>query len=125
MRGVLMAGALAAVAAAALPAAAQPGRCFYVNEWYGWKAADDHTIYLNIGNNRVFRVDMAGACPELTLGDSRIVSIDRSGSGLVCTPLDLDIHVSQGGGITSACIVHGLSELTPDQIAALPKNVRP
>jgi uncharacterized protein DUF6491 len=126
MRGLLMAGALAATAAAALPAAAQPGRsCFFVNEWYSWKAADDHTIYLNVGNNRVFRVDMAGACPALTLGDSRIVSIDRSGSGQVCSPIDLDIHVSEGGGITTACIVNGMSELTPDQIAALPKNVRP
>lgn len=127
MRGLLMAGAIAATAfSAALPAAAQPGRsCFYVTEWYGWKAADDHTIYLNVGNNRVFRVDMAGACPALTLGDARIISIDRGGSGLVCSPLDLDIHVSQGDHITTACIVKGMSELTPDQVAGMPKNMRP
>jgi hypothetical protein len=126
MRGLMMAGALAATAlAAGLPATAQPGHsCFHVTEWYGWKASDDHTVFLNVGGNRVFRLDMAGSCP-LTVGDSRIVSVDRSGSGLVCSPLDLDIHVSQGGGISTGCIVSGMSELTPDQIAALPKNLRP
>jgi len=127
MRRLMMAGAFAATAlAAGLPAAAQPGHsCFHVTDWYGWKAADDHTVFLNIGNNRVFRLDMAGSCPLLTLGSSRIISIDREGSGLVCSPLDLDIHVSQGGGIVTGCIVGGMTELTPAQIAALPKHLRP
>jgi hypothetical protein len=127
MRTFLLAGALAATAlTTALPAAAQPGQsCFRTTEWYGWKAADERTVFLNVGNNRIFRVDMDGACPALTLGDSRIISIDRAGTGLICTPLDLDIHVSLGGRITTACIVKGLSELTPDQIAAIPKNLRP
>jgi hypothetical protein len=127
MRGFMMAAALAVTAlAASLPTAAQPGQsCFRVTDWYGWKAADDHTVFLNVGGNRVFRLDMAGSCPLLTLGSSRIVSIDRGGSGLVCSPLDLDLHVSQGGGISTGCIVNGMSELTPDQIAALPKHLRP
>jgi hypothetical protein len=127
MRGLMMAGALAATAlAAGLPAAAQPGQsCFHVTDWYGWKAADDHTIYLNVGNNRVFRLDMAASCPLLTTGDARIISIDHEGSGLVCSPLDLDLRVSQGGGIVTGCIVGGMSELTPAQIAALPKHLRP
>ena len=127
MRGLLLAGALMTTAlAASAPAQAQPGRsCFYVTQWYGWKAADDHTIYLNVGGNRVFKVDLASACPEILLGSSKIVSIDRGGSGLVCSPLDLDLHVSQGDHITTACIVRGISELSPGEISALPKNVRP
>jgi len=127
MRRFLMASALAGtVLAAALPAAAQPGQsCFYVTQWNGWKAPDDHTLYLNIGNNRVFKVDLAGACPALTTGDAKIVSIDRGSNGLICSPLDLDLHVSMGDHIVTACIVHGLSELTPDQISTIPKNLRP
>jgi hypothetical protein len=127
MRGFLIAGVLAATTlAAALPAGAQPGRsCFFATQWYGWKAPDDHTVYLNVGNNRVFKVDLAGACPALTTGDAKIVSIDRGSDGIICSPLDLDLHVSLGDHILTACIVHGLSELTPDQISAIPKNQRP
>jgi hypothetical protein len=127
MRRLLIASALAAATlTGALPAGAQPGgSCFRTTQWYGWKAPDDHTVYLNIGNNRVFKVDLAGACPALTTGDAKIVSIDRGSNGLICSPLDLDLHVSMGDHILTACIVHGLSELTPDQISAIPKNQRP
>ena len=127
MRGLMMAGVLAATAlAAGLPATAKPGQsCFHVTDWYGWKAVDDHTVYLNIGNNSVFRLEMAGACPLLTTGDSKIISVDREGSGLICSPAELDIHVSEGSGIVTECIVGGMSELTPDQISALPKHLRP
>jgi hypothetical protein len=121
-----MFGALVAALGAALPSSAQPGRsCFWVSQWYGWKAADDHTLYLSVGGNRVFRLDMASACPELTLGSSRLITSDRGGSGLICSPLDLDLRVSQGDHITTACMVGGMSELTPGQVAALPKSARP
>jgi hypothetical protein len=126
MRGLVTAAVLAAtMAAAGLPAAAQPGQsCFRVTEWYGWKAPDDHTILLNVGYNRIFRLDVS-SCPALTIGGTRLVSINHESSGLICSPLDLDIKVSQGGGIATACIVTGMSELTPEQVAALPKHLRP
>ena len=128
MRGLLFAGALATVALApALPAQAQPKghSCFYVTQWYGWKAVDDHTLLLNVGGNRVFRLDLAAACPEVELGSSKLITIDRGGSGLVCSPLDLDLHVSQGDHIATACIVRGLRELSPDEVSALPRHLRP
>src|SRR5579864_2275207 len=111
MRSRLLAAALAvATLAAALPGQAQPGRCFYVTQWRGWKAVDDHTLLLNVGGNRVFRVELANACPEVQLGSSRIVSINRGNSALICSPLDLDVHVSQGDHIATSCIVRGFSE---------------
>jgi len=128
IRALLLAGAAAAAAlTTVLPVQAQPHgqSCFWVTQWYGWKAADDHTIFINVGNNRVFRLDLANACPEATLGSSKIISIDRGNSGLICSPLDLDLHFSQGDHIATACIVHGISELTPSEVAALPRHLRP
>ena len=127
MRGMVMAGALAATVLTSLPAQAQPHgqSCFYTNQWTGWKAPDDHTLLLNVGGNRVFRVDLAAPCPELELGSSRIISIYRGSSGQICSPLEMDIRVSQGDHIAISCIVRGLTELTPAEIAALPRHLRP
>ncbi|HLI66195.1 MAG TPA: DUF6491 family protein [Caulobacteraceae bacterium] len=133
MRGILIGGALA-VAAALTPAAltgggqvaAAPGQsCFFVRDWEGWKAANDHTIYLNVSGNRIFRLDMAGDCPELSYPGARLISRDIAGNGSVCSPLDLDLKVSLDHGIASACIVQHMAELTPDEAAALPRNLRP
>jgi Family of unknown function (DUF6491) len=133
MRATFISGALAAaaiLAPAALygggPAFAQQGQaCFFVRDWQGWKAADDHTIFLNVSGNHVWRVDMQGACPELSDPGARLISRDFAGSGSVCGPLDLDLKVSDGHGIAVPCIVRSLTELSPDQAAALPHNLRP
>lgn len=129
MRRILLSGVFAvATLMPAAPSLAQPHRdrsCFYVNDWHGWKAADDRTLFLNVSGNRVFQLDLASPCPEIQLGSSRIVSVQRGSSGLICTALDLDVHVSQGDHIATSCIVRDMHELTPSEIAALPRHLRP
>jgi hypothetical protein len=122
MRKYVMAVALAAAAVGfvAGPAVAQGQSCFYANQWTSWKAPDDHTIYLNVGN-RVFRLDIAGSCPTLRTGATLIT---HSHSAQLCSAIDWDLKV-RSGGMTSGCIVSNQTQLTPDQIAALPKNARP
>ena len=122
MRKYVMAVALAAAAVGfvAGPAVAQGQSCFYANQWTSWKAPDDHTIYLNVGK-RVFRLDIAGSCPTLRTGATLIT---HSHSAQLCSAIDWDLKV-RSGGMTSGCIVSNQTQLTPDQIAALPKNARP
>jgi hypothetical protein len=118
--------ALAPAAVAAGGATAQTGQaCFRTSDWQNWKAANDHTIYLNVGGNRIWRLDMAGSCPELSDGGAKLITRDIAGSGSVCSPMDLDLKVSVGHGIATPCIVRNMSELSPDQAAALPRNLRP
>jgi hypothetical protein len=126
----LMAAALAtaAIAVVGAPALAQPAQaCFYITQWNGWKAPDDHTLYLNISNGKIVRLDLAGSCPEIRDPDARLINDDRGGSGQLCSPLDWDLRVSDGppGGIATPCIVKGMTLLTPDEAAAIPKNMRP
>jgi len=124
MRKILMAGALVAVALAGAPANAQaPGQsCFYSNQWTSWKAPDDHTIYLNVGK-RVYRLDLASSCPTLNMGSATLIT--QSHSAQICSAIDWDLKVRGGGGITTGCIVSKMTQLTPDEIAALPKDARP
>ncbi|HEY3888528.1 MAG TPA: DUF6491 family protein [Caulobacteraceae bacterium] len=122
MRKQLMAVALAAVAVGFVggPALAQGQSCLYANQWTSWKAPDDHTIYLNVGN-RVFRLDIGGSCPTLRQGATLIT---HSHSAQLCSAIDWDLRV-RSGGMTTGCIVSNMTQLTPDQIAALPKDARP
>ena len=68
MRKQIVAGALAAAAmlGTAAPALAQGQSCFFTTQWRGWKAPDDHTIYINVDNgHRTYRLDLSGSCPAL------------------------------------------------------------
>jgi len=126
MRRMLLAAALAATAVAAGPAAlAQAGECFFVTQWQGWKATNDHTIYLGVTGHKIYRLDLAGSCAELTWPGARLISRDRTGAGSICGPLDFDLKVAVQDGPATPCIVSGMSLLTPDQAAALPPNARP
>jgi hypothetical protein len=120
LTGSSLAGATLANAEPAKPAA----RCFYANDWESWKAVDGHTMYVRVGIHRVFRLDFASTCQEMTWPDTHLITVFR-GSNSVCSPLDIDLKVSDGHGFAEPCIVSGLSELSPDQIAALPKKSLP
>jgi hypothetical protein len=128
MRNLHLAAALGAAAlglVASAPAIAQGNQCFFVNQWNGWKAPDDHTIYLNVTPNRIYRLDLAGACPEILWPDSHLTNVDPQGSGSICSPLDWQLSVSDGPASKMPCIVRKMTLLTPDEAAAIPKKFRP
>jgi hypothetical protein len=131
--GAAISGALALTGSALTGAAsAQPAqstaplkRCFYARDWQGWHAPNEHMMYLRVDMHHIYRVDFASSCQELTWPDAHLITTFR-GSDSVCTPLDLDIKVSEGPrGIPEPCIASGISELTPDEVAAIPKKDLP
>jgi hypothetical protein len=134
MRPTLMTAAiLAGLLAAALPAMSQPvapagkpSGCFFSPEFQSWKAPDDRTIYLKVRPNRFFRLDLAGECAPLRWPGSHLIMHER-GSDTICTAVDWDLQVEESspGSIPEPCIVKTMTELTPDQAAALPKGARP
>jgi hypothetical protein len=132
LTGAAMLGALAltgstlagSTLASAEPPAKPKSQCFYANDWQSWKASDDHTMYVRVGVRRVFRLDFASSCHSMTWPDVHLITVFR-GSNSICSPLDIDLKVSDGHGFAEPCIVSGMSELTPDQISALPKSVVP
>lgn len=125
MRRQIIAGALAAasILGMAAPALAQGQSCFFITQWHGWKAADDHTVYINVDPHKIYRLDMSGACPALLDPASHLITNNHSSS--ICSALDWDLRVSEGHGFVTGCIVDKMTQLTPDQAAALPRKLRP
>ncbi|HLK23987.1 MAG TPA: DUF6491 family protein [Caulobacteraceae bacterium] len=126
MLKTLLAGTLALTAiVAGQPASAQGGQCFLVTQWEGWKAPNDHTILISVRPHQIYRLDLAGGCPELTWPGARLISRDRVGAGSICSPLDFDLKVSIEGSGATACIVNRMTLLSPDEAARIPPHLRP
>ncbi len=128
----LTAGALAVAAAAclALPAAADPaapakhGSCFFINEWQGWHAPDDHTLYLKVNIHDYYKVELNGSSTMLTWPDAHLIN-KVEGDNVVCDPIDLQLSISEGRGTAEPLFVKSITKLTPEQIAAVPAKDLP
>jgi hypothetical protein len=114
-------------AAEAQPATPErgPSKCFFANQFEGWKAPDDKTLFIRVTPHRYFRLDLAGTCSSITFPGSHLVTVFH-GSDAVCTALDWDLKVVQSPhGIAEACIVKSMKELTPEEAAAIPPRFHP
>ena len=129
-RGLIAAAVLASVGGPALadtPAKpAKPARsCFQYSDWEGgWVAPRPDVIYLRVRMRDVYRLDLSGGSTLLTSPGVHLVSTVRGGSS-VCSPIDLDLKVSDSSGIAIPLFVKAITKLTPEQVAALPKKERP
>ncbi|HEX5278630.1 MAG TPA: DUF6491 family protein [Micropepsaceae bacterium] len=106
----------------------QPDRvraCFFSRDFQQWRAPDASTIMIRVGVNRFYRLDLSAPCPTLQFPSTYLVNVFR-GSDAVCGPLDWDIRVAQyPAGVTEQCIVKSMTQLTPEQVAAIPPRLRP
>jgi Family of unknown function (DUF6491) len=126
MRRQIVAGALAAAAmfGMAAPALAQGQSCFFTTQWRGWKAPDDHTIYINVDNGRrIYRLDLSGSCPNLLDPTSSLITDNHTDS--ICSAIDWNLKVRQAPGFVMPCIVAKMTQLTPAEAAAIPPKYRP
>ena len=121
-------GALAlAVPALADPAPAAKPRtsCFYSNQFENWRASDAKTMYIRVGLRRYYRLDLANSCHDLTWPSAYLITKIR-GSNSICSPLDWDLRVAMSPhDIPEPCIVKAMTELTPDEVAAIPRKFKP
>jgi hypothetical protein len=108
----------------AVPTAAVAPACFYTRDIRNHTVADDHTLFLNVGNQMVYRVETSNSCFAAATSSDPIVIRNPPGSNSVCHPIDLDVGINTGG-FTSRCIVASISPMTPAEIAALPPRLRP
>lgn len=110
----------------AFAADAPHNQCFPATDFRNWHAADAKTVYIRAAVERIYRVDLGRDCPTLMWPDAHLILKTHGGSD-ICSPLDIDLRVGQGtgGGIPERCFVKSLTELTPDEAAALPKGVKP
>ncbi len=121
----LLLGLAAGPLIAAPAAQAEGAQCFYSQDWDGWKATpDSKAIYIKVGVNKIYRIDLARECPTLQSPYAHLITGTPTGSA-ICTAIDLDLRVSDNGGSRVACIPSKITRLSPEEAAALPKNLRP
>jgi len=128
IRSTLVGGALAlaSLGLSAASAAAEPNPpCFFITQWQGWKAAGPNVIYLRVNLRDIYRADLSAGSQELTWPGSYHLISKVEGSSSICSPLDLQLAVSDGHGYYQPLIVSALHKLTPEQIAALPRKDLP
>jgi Family of unknown function (DUF6491) len=129
MRATVLACIALLVGMAEAPAqtAPQPQQsCFLITEMRGWKALDNKTIFIRVGLNQIYRLDLSAACPMLTMPDAHLITKTR-GPDTVCSAIDWDLSVSEPppAAMPEPCIVKQMTQLTPEQAAAIPPKYRP
>lgn len=127
MNVALAALATAALALAAAPQAAQakpaPKRqCFHASSVNGFRAADEHTLYINVGVRDVYQFEMFARCPDMNWNE-RLALVSR-GSSWICSGLDAEV-ISRTPIGRQRCPVRSIRKLTSQEVAALPKRLRP
>ncbi len=107
------------------PTKAPAPSCFFSRDWQGWKATPDNmSIYIRVARSNVYRLDLSTPCPDLHGPEVRLITKIRGGD-TICNALDIDLKVAQGHDFATSCLVRNLTQLTPTEAAALPKDLQP
>ncbi len=102
---------------------APPQQCFYSSNINNFTTEADRIVYIRVGVGDVYRLDLMTECPELGFReDIQFTRADRGSS--ICSPVDLTISYRQNGA-RRICPVVDMRKLTPSEVAALPKRLRP
>jgi hypothetical protein len=122
---IALLAATAALTVAALPAQAAPERaCFRMHDMESHSIVDNHTIYVSARGRDVYRITTSNNCFATKSRSDPLITRSSGGSDMICKPIDLDLQVGGSGGV-SPCIVSGIAKLTPAEVAAIPKKLRP
>src|SRR5690349_7368127 len=125
---LLLAGVLAllvSVPAAISPTAASTGDCFVSANWRAWSAPrNDNALYLRVQGNGIYRVELARGERVRRYAGEFLVNQAR-GSAWICSALDLDLALTDYNGFSRTLIATELRRLTPEEIAAIPREDMP
>ncbi len=121
----LAAAMLVATAAGAAPDQPRRNACFASNTWQGWSApGNGDVLYLRVGLRDIYRVELTPGTHVRKDGDRFLVNRVR-GSNWICSPLDLDLTLSDHQGFREPLIARSLRKLTPAEVAAIPRKDLP
>jgi hypothetical protein len=100
------------------------GQCIRTHDIRNHTIADNRTLLIDVNGKATYRVTMSGACLAGAMSSDPIITRNPPGSAIVCKPIDFDVAISRGG-FPSQCIVESIVRMTPEEVAALPRKLRP
>jgi hypothetical protein len=121
--------ALATLAAVPAVSAAQtdPARastpCFRLSDLGGHKIASSDSLYYSVRRKEVYKFTFSGSCLAGVTNSDPLVLEPLGASSQICKPMDLNLGV--GGPMSRRCIIKSIERLTPEQVEALPKKLKP
>jgi hypothetical protein len=98
-------------------------QCFTPREVTNFAAADDKTVNLRVSTNRIYSLTLLGVCPDIDWNNTLAIRA-AGGSSWICTGLDATV-TTRGPSGQQTCDVTSIRQLSPEEIAALPKGARP
>lgn len=125
--GALALGGLVGPAAMAKSGAADakslaPNQCFRVSDIANSVQASESRLNILTTDHRYIRVDMVGSCFLPPFTDPYVVQV--RGVDTICAPVDLQLSAGPAG-FKTPCVVDKLTQMTPAEVAALPKGQKP
>src|SRR2546425_4214558 len=103
----LAVASMAYTAAAAKPDAVQES-CFLSTSWKSWSpAASGDALYFRVNINDIYRVDLSPGS-HARRGAGEFLVNQLRGSAWICSPLDLDLAISDDMGFRRPLIATGL-----------------
>ena len=124
LAGTAIVGAALCLGAPAANAANSHDACFVRSNVESFSAPTDHTVYLRVGVNQYYRLDLMTNCLDLTFRQA-IGLEDQPATPWICSPLEATVVYRAAGGIPQRCPVKAIHKLTPEEVAALPRKDRP
>lgn len=107
------------------PAAPKPeNQCFYSRNINGFNAPNDRTLYIRVGVNEIYRLDLMNDCNGLTFRQDIALNDEPAGDAFICSPIQATVTYREAG-IRERCPVTAMHRLTPAEIAAVPKKFLP
>ena len=120
----LLVAMLGATGARAATDTAPPRDCFLSKNWDGWSApGEGDVLYLRVRHD-LFRVELTPGSHVRKDPDSFLINRVRH-SAWICSPLDLDLALSDHQGFRQPLIARSLRKLTPAEVAAIPQKDLP
>jgi hypothetical protein len=96
-------------------------QCFYAADVSGFTPAGDGTVYVRAVKD-VYAFKLFGPCPDINW-TLRLGLVSR-GSDFICSGLDAELIVPSQIG-RQRCPVQDIHKLSPAEVAALPRKLRP
>lgn len=110
----LTAGCASTEEPSAETASAQARECFRAQDANSFSAVDDRAVNVGVGARRYFRLELAGACPDVDWTLS--AALRTRGSSWICRGHDADLVVAGPLGAQS-CPVRAVRRLTDEEVA--------
>jgi hypothetical protein len=99
-------------------------QCFASSEVSSFNAPNDRTLFIRVGANAIYRLDLAAGCNELAFRQDIGLQSTPPGDPFICSPIQTEVTYSLSG-IRQRCQVIAMRKLTAAEVAALPKRSVP